>query len=254
MSKRNAFYAQSGGVTAVINASACGVIETARRHRNVIGKVYAGRNGIVGALREELIDTSKESTRAIAALRSTPSACLVVSAQVQSFDKDPRSISVDRSQGARHRLLLLQRRRRFADTRTMQFSVRLISDRASAWSKRSTTIAVHRYVRFRLGCKVRCRIDWRAAFDVPACETSTKVFVMEVMDATGWIAALWIAQETPDGARIIVFPELRSTAMFIRKVDETVRRAGYCVVVAGRCAPCRRPSSEAGTKDAFGHT
>jgi 6-phosphofructokinase 1 len=65
--KRNALYAQSGGVTAVINASACGVIETARKHRDVIGKVYAGRNGIIGALTEDLIDTSKESVAAIAA-------------------------------------------------------------------------------------------------------------------------------------------------------------------------------------------
>ncbi|MCA1925081.1 MAG: diphosphate--fructose-6-phosphate 1-phosphotransferase, partial [Thiobacillus sp.] len=71
--KMNAFYAQSGGVTAVINASACGVIETARKHKDVIGKVYAGRNGIIGALTEDLIDTSKESAAAIAALRSTPS-------------------------------------------------------------------------------------------------------------------------------------------------------------------------------------
>ena len=73
MVKRNAFYAQSGGVTAVINASACGVIETARKHKDKIGKVYAGRNGIIGALTEDLIDTSKESAKAIAALRSTPS-------------------------------------------------------------------------------------------------------------------------------------------------------------------------------------
>ncbi|HEY8385991.1 MAG TPA: 6-phosphofructokinase, partial [Porticoccaceae bacterium] len=72
MPKKNAFYAQSGGVTAVINASACGVIETARQHRDRIGKVYAGRNGIIGALREELIDTSKESTRDIAGLKTTP--------------------------------------------------------------------------------------------------------------------------------------------------------------------------------------
>src|SRR3569833_2574334 len=72
MAKRNVFYAQSGGVTAVINASASGVIETARRHRDKIGKVYAGRNGILGALREELIDTSKESTAAIRALCHTP--------------------------------------------------------------------------------------------------------------------------------------------------------------------------------------
>ncbi|MDO8932281.1 MAG: diphosphate--fructose-6-phosphate 1-phosphotransferase, partial [Rhodocyclaceae bacterium] len=71
--KKNAFYAQSGGVTAVINASACGVIETARKHKDQIGKVYAGRNGIIGALTEDLIDTSKDSARAIAALRHTPS-------------------------------------------------------------------------------------------------------------------------------------------------------------------------------------
>jgi len=73
MTKRNAFYAQSGGVTAVINASACGVIETARKHKNKIGKVYAGRNGIIGALTEDLIDTSKETARSIAALGHPPS-------------------------------------------------------------------------------------------------------------------------------------------------------------------------------------
>src|SRR4051794_12285768 len=72
MAKMNAFYAQSGGVTAVINASAAGVIETARKHKNRIGKVYAGRNGIIGALTEDLIDTGKESAKAIAALRHTP--------------------------------------------------------------------------------------------------------------------------------------------------------------------------------------
>ena len=71
--KMNAFYAQSGGVTSVINASACGVIETARLHKDKIGKVYAGRNGIIGALTEDLIDTSKESASNIAALRQTPS-------------------------------------------------------------------------------------------------------------------------------------------------------------------------------------
>jgi len=73
MMRKNAFYAQSGGVTAVINATACGVIEAARKHRDRIGKVYAGRNGIIGALTEELIDTSKESDRVIAGLRHTPS-------------------------------------------------------------------------------------------------------------------------------------------------------------------------------------
>src|SRR4030065_543237 len=73
MAKMNAFYAQSGGVTAVINASACGVIQTARKHKDKIGKVFAGRNGIIGALTEDLIDTSKDTARAISALRHTPS-------------------------------------------------------------------------------------------------------------------------------------------------------------------------------------
>ena len=69
---QNAFYAQSGGVTAVINATACAVIETARKHKNKIAKVYAGRNGIIGALTEDIIDTSKDSAKAIAGLRYTP--------------------------------------------------------------------------------------------------------------------------------------------------------------------------------------
>ena len=68
----NAFYAQSGGVTAVINATACGVIETARKHKNRITNVYAGRNGIIGALTEDMIDTNRESKGTIAALRHTP--------------------------------------------------------------------------------------------------------------------------------------------------------------------------------------
>jgi ATP-dependent phosphofructokinase / diphosphate-dependent phosphofructokinase len=72
MPRKNAFYAQSGGVTATINTTACGVIETARKHRGAIGKVYAGRDGIIGALTEELIDTSKEAPAAIRALRHTP--------------------------------------------------------------------------------------------------------------------------------------------------------------------------------------
>src|SRR3972149_8573292 len=72
MTKQNVFYAQSGGVTAVINATACGLIETARRHSDRIGAVFAGRNGIIGALQEDLIDTSQESDASIAALRHTP--------------------------------------------------------------------------------------------------------------------------------------------------------------------------------------
>ena len=116
MAKKNAFYAQSGGVTAVINASACGVIETARKHKDKIGKVYAGRNGIIGALTEDLIDTSKETAAAIAALRHTPSGAFgSCRFKLKSLEANKLRIRApDRGvQGAQHRLLLLQRRRRF---------------------------------------------------------------------------------------------------------------------------------------------
>lgn len=74
MAAKNAFYAQSGGVTAVINASACGVLQHARQHPEQIGRVYAGRNGSIGTLIEDLIDTSFESEQSIAALSHTPGA------------------------------------------------------------------------------------------------------------------------------------------------------------------------------------
>ena len=91
MAKPNAFYAQSGGVTAVINASACGVIETARQHKDKIGKVYAGRNGIIGALTEELIDTSRESAKSIHGLRLTPSGAFgSCRYKLRSFEENER--------------------------------------------------------------------------------------------------------------------------------------------------------------------
>ena len=110
---RNAFYAQSGGVSAVINASACGVIETARKHANAIGKLYAGRDGIVGALTEDLIDTSKES--AADDPRAAPHArrrLRLGALQVRRPRTKPRRVHPpDRGiQGARHRLFFLQRR------------------------------------------------------------------------------------------------------------------------------------------------
>ena len=96
MTRKNAFYAQSGGVTAVINASACGVLQTARQHSQEIGKVYAGRNGIIGALTEDLIDTSIEPESAIAALKHTPGA---------AFGSCPTSSSRFASRGRYDRLI-----------------------------------------------------------------------------------------------------------------------------------------------------
>ncbi len=113
MPGKNAFYAQSGGVTAVINATACGVIETARKHRAKIANVYAGRNGIIGALTEDMIDTNKERASAIAALRHTPGGAFGSARyKLKGIRGEPRGIrAADRSvPGPRHRLLLLQRR------------------------------------------------------------------------------------------------------------------------------------------------
>ena len=95
MSKANLFYAQSGGVTSVINASACGVIETARKHKDKIGKVYAGLNGIKGALSEELIDTNKESAKTIASLRSTPAGAFgSCSYKLKSYSENKREYEI----------------------------------------------------------------------------------------------------------------------------------------------------------------
>ena len=120
MAPKNAFYAQSGGVTAVINASACGVLANRAPTAQEIGKVYAGRNGIIGALTEDLIDTSKESEAAIAALKHTPGAAFgSCRYKLESLDEHRAAVRTpDRSVSrARHRLLFLQRRRRLAGHR-----------------------------------------------------------------------------------------------------------------------------------------
>ena len=120
MTRKNAFYAQSGGVTAVINVSACGVLQTARQHSEEIGKVYAGRNGIIGALTEDLIDTSIESEAAIAALKHTPGAAFG-SCRYKLTSIHEHRAQYDRLievfQCTRHRLLLLQRWRRLSGHR-----------------------------------------------------------------------------------------------------------------------------------------
>jgi hypothetical protein len=239
MPKRNAFYAQSGGVTAVINASACGVIETARRHRNAIGKVYAGSNGIIGALREELIDTSKESARAIAGLRNTPSGAFgSCRHKLQSFEKDPREyqrlIEVFKAHDIGYFFYNGGGDSQDTANKVAQFSAKL--------GYPITCIGVPKTVDNDLPFTDTCpgfgsvakyvAVSIReAALDVASmCETSTKVFIMEVMGRhAGWIAAAaGLAQEAPDGPpHLIVFPEIAfDAATFIRKVDETVRRAG----------------------------
>ncbi len=268
MPKKNAFYAQSGGVTAVINASACGVLETAREHRRRIGKVFAGRNGIIGALREDLIDTSKESPRAIRGLLTTPSGAFG---------------------SCRHKLKSLQENRAEYERLIEVFKAHDIGyffyngggDSADTCLKVSRlsesmgypiqAIHVPKTIDNDLAETDNCpgfgsvakyvAISTReAALDVASmCESSTKVFILEVMGRhAGWIAAAsgLAAEREGDAPHIILFPEVSfSRERFLARVKRTVKRYGYCVIVASEGAQYADGTflSEAGTLDAFGH-
>jgi 6-phosphofructokinase 1 len=268
MSIKNAFYAQSGGVTAVINASACGVIETARQHGDKIGKVYAGRNGIIGALTEDLIDTSQETDDAIAALRHTPSGAFG---------------------SCRYKLKSLEENRRQYERLIEVFKAHEIgyffyngggdsADTCHKVSQLSETMgypiqAIHvpKTVDNDLPITDNCpgfgsvakyiAVSTReASFDVRSmAKTSTKIFVIEVMGRhAGWIAAAGglAADEQNDIPVVILFPEIEfDQERFLATVKAKVEQYDYCTVVVSEGAkwPDGRFLAEQGTRDAFGH-
>jgi 6-phosphofructokinase len=268
MPKRNAFYAQSGGVTSVINASAAGVIETARIRRSEIGRVYAGRNGIIGALTEDLIDTSREPARAIAALRHTPGGAF------GSCRYKLKSLEENRAQY--ERLIEVFRAHDLGD-----FFYNGGNDSADTCLKVSQIaqalgyplIAVHvpKTVDNDLAVTDNCpgfgsvakyvATSMReAAFDVASmAKTSTKVFVLEVMGRhAGWITAAvgMAADATTPIPLVLLFPEIPlDEAKFTAVVDARTKTFGYCCV--GVSEGLRNAEGalmgEAGTKDAFGH-
>jgi ATP-dependent phosphofructokinase / diphosphate-dependent phosphofructokinase len=266
MAKKNAFYAQSGGVTAVINASACGVIETARKHKDKIGKVYAGRNGIIGALTEELIDTTRESAKAISSLRYTPSGAFgscrykLKSLEANKREYD-RLIEIFKAHNIGY--FFYNGGGDSADTcyKVSQLSEKLgypvqaihvpktvdndlpITDCCPGFGSVAKYVAVSML---------------EASFDVASmAKTSTKVFVMEVMGRhAGWIAAAGGLVEEQGIPVVILFPEIEfDQKKFLAKVDAMVKKHGYCsVVVSEGCHyPDGRFLAEQGTRDAFGH-
>jgi ATP-dependent phosphofructokinase / diphosphate-dependent phosphofructokinase len=268
MPKRNAFYAQSGGVTAVVNATACGVIETARQHRGRIGKLYAGRNGIIGALTEDLIDTDREPARSIAALRHTPGGAFgSCRYQLASIDKDraqyQRLIEVFRAHDIGY--FFYNGGNDSADTclKVSQLSERmgypLIAVHVPKTVDNDLAVtdccpgfgSVAKYVATSMR---------EAAFDVASmAKTSTRVFVLEVMGRhAGWItAAVGLAEDeqTPIPL-LLLFPEIRfDEAAFLAQVDAKVSRFGYCCVGVseGLLNADGKLLAEAGTRDAFGH-
>ncbi|MEH6567525.1 MAG: 6-phosphofructokinase [Halioglobus sp.] len=269
MSKKNAFYAQSGGVTAVINASACGVIQTARTHRDQIGKVYAGRNGIIGALREELIDTSKESNSAIAGLRSTPSGAFgscrhKLKSLEQNKAEYERLIDVFKAHNIGY--FFYNGGGDSADTCLK------VSQLSESMGYPLQAIHIPKTIDNDLPLTDNCpgfgsvakyiAISTKeAALDVASmCETSTKVFILETMGRhAGWIAAAagLAAEHEGDAPHIILFPEIAfNRDKFLAKVKRCVKRHGHCVIVASEGAQYKDGTFLAGggLKDAFGHT
>lgn len=265
---RNALYAQSGGVSAVINASACGVIETARRHRNRIGKVYAGRHGIIGALTEDLIDTSKESARTIAGLKHTPGGAFGSARyKLKGLDKNKaeyeRLIEVFRAHDIGY--FFYNGGNDSMDTahKVSQIGVQL--------GYPVTCIGVPKTVDndlphtdccpgFGSVAKYVAVSTREAALDVASmARTSTKVFVLEVMGRhAGWIAAAGgLAGSKPgDPPHVILFPEIPfEEPKFLARVKQSVNDYGYCVVVVseGAATADGKFLAEAGGKDAFGH-
>src|SRR5262245_28483588 len=220
MPKRNAFYAQSGGVTAVINASAAGVIETARKHKARIGKVYAGRNGIIGALTEDLIDTGKESAAAIAALRHTPAGAFgscrfKLKGLEQSRAQYERLIDVFRAHDIGY--FFYNGGGDSADTclkvsqlsQTMGYPIQAIHVPKTVDNDLPITDCCPGFGSVAKYIAVSTR---EASFDVASmAKTSTEVFILEVMGRhAGWIAAAGgLAAEKPGELPImILFPEV----------------------------------------------
>lgn len=266
MSVKNAFYAQSGGVTAVINASACGVIETARKHSDQIGTVYAGRNGIIGALTEELIDTSRESDENIAALKSTPSggfgSCRF---KLKSLEENKREyerlIEVFKAHNIGY--FFYNGGGDSADTcyKVSQLSEKMgfpvqaihvpktvdndlpITDNCPGFGSVAKYIAVS---------------TLEASFDVRSmAATSTKIFVIEVMGRhAGWIAAAGALVEDYGIPVVTLFPEVEfNQEKFLAAVDAKVKEHGYCTIVVSEGAhwPDGKFLAEQGTRDSFGH-
>jgi 6-phosphofructokinase 1 len=268
MAKRNAFYAQSGGVTAVINASAAGVIETARAHKDRIGKVYAGRNGIIGALTEDLIDTGKESARDIAALRNTPSGAFgSCRYKLKGLDENraqyERLIEVFRAHDIGY--FFYNGGNDSADTCLK------VSQIAEKLGYPLTAVHVPKTIDNDLPITDNCpgfgsvakyvAVSMReAAFDVDSmAKTSTKVFVLEVMGRhAGWITAAAGMAEDEDTPipLLLLFPEIVfDEEKFLAAVDAKVKKFGYCCVCVseGLKSPDGKLMADAGTRDAFGH-
>jgi len=266
--KKNAFYAQSGGVTSVINATASALILESKKHKSKIGKVFAGKNGILGALREELIDTSKESLSAIESLRETPGGAFgSCRFKLKSLDENKkeyeRLVEVFKAHNIGY--FFYNGGNDSADT---AFKVSEISKKLGY---PINCIAIPKTVDndlavtdccpgFGSAAKYIATSTMEASLDVASMsETSTKVFILEVMGRhAGWMAASSALARTvkDDAPHIILFPEITfNLNNFLSKIKKVVKQNGYCVIVASEGVKNNKGKflAETDTKDAFGH-
>ena len=266
--KKNAFYAQSGGVTSVINATASALILESKKHKSKIGKVFAGKNGILGALREELIDTSKESLSAIKSLRETPGgafgSCRFKLKSLSENKKEyERLVEVFKAHDIGY--FFYNGGNDSADT---AFKVSEISKKLGY---PINCIAIPKTVDndlavtdccpgFGSAAKYIATSTMEASLDVASMsETSTKVFILEVMGRhAGWMAASSALARTlkNDAPHIILLPEVTfNLKNFLSKIKKVVKQNGYCVIVASEGVKNNQGKflAETDTKDAFGH-
>ena len=269
MTGKNAFYAQSGGVTAVINVSACGVLETARQHPEHIVKVYAGRNGILGALTEDLIDTNTESDAAISALKHTPGAafgsCRYKLGSIHEHRVQyERLIEVFRAHDIGYFF--------YNGGNDSQDTAHKVSQVSAERPDPIVCIGIPKTVDndlaltdcspgFGSAAKYVATSIREAAFDLAAMSrTSTKVFTMEVMGRhAGWTTAACAlaAEHEGDGPHVLLLPEVAfNEQRFLAKVEESLERYDQCVIAVseGVKGPDGEFLSASGLKDSFGHS
>ena len=267
--QRNAFYAQSGGVSAVINASACGVIETAMKQRKHIGKIYAGRDGIIGALTEDLIDVTRESRETIKGLRYTPAGAFGSARfKLKGLDENraeyERLIAVFKAHDIGYFF--------YNGGNDSMDTAHKVSQIGESLGYPVICVGVPKTVDndlphtdccpgFGSVAKYIAVSTREAGLDVASmARTSTKVFVLEVMGRhAGWIAAAGglAGRKAGEPPHIILFPEIPfDQPKFLDKVKQSVTDYGYCVIVVSEGAAYADGKflADAGTKDAFGHT
>ena len=266
---KNAFYAQSGGVTAVINASACGVIETARKNSDKIANVYAGRNGIIGALTENLIDTSYETDADIASLKFTPSGAFgscryKLKGLEENMAQYKRLIEIFKAHNIGY--FFYNGGGDSADTcykiamlsEKMDFPIQAVHIPKTVDNDLPITDVCPGFGSVAKYIAISTR---EASYDVLSmAKTSTKVFVIEVMGRhAGWIAAAGglAADEDNDIPIVILFPEIKfNQEAFLARVNANVEKYEYCSVVVSEGArwPDGKFLAEQGTRDAYGHS